>query len=171
VADFTTIRLEQSGEDRVRCSGIKGYPATDSYKVSISYSAGFEAVGMLIYAWPDAYKKAQAADQILRKRLDRLGLQLERITTEFVGANACHGQLAGEPSPDIAEVVLRMAVASRDRLAVERFTKELAPLALNGPPTVAGLGGGRPKVEEVVAYWPALLPKKEVHPQVSIAEV
>jgi hypothetical protein len=170
VADFTTIQLEQTGEDRVRCSGIKGHPATDSYKVSISYSAGFEAVGLLIYAWPDAYQKAQAADQVLRQRLDRLGLKYERITTEFVGANACHGRLAGEPSADIAEVVLRVAVASGDRAAVERFTKELAPLALNGPPTVAGLGSGRPKVEEVVAYWPALLPKNEVHPQVSITE-
>jgi hypothetical protein len=170
VADFTTIRLEQTDEDRVRCSGIKGYPATDSYKVSISYSAGFEAVGLLIYAWPDAYQKAKAADQVLRQRLDRLGLRFERITTEFVGANACHGRLAGEPSGDIAEIVLRVAVASGDRVAVERFTKELAPLALNGPPTVAGLGSGRPKVEEVVAYWPALLPKNEVHPQVSITE-
>jgi Acyclic terpene utilisation family protein AtuA len=171
VADFTTIRLEQVGEDRVRFSGIKGRPATDSYKVSISYSAGFKAVGHLIYAWPDAYRKAQAADQVLRQRLERLGLRFERITTEFVGANACHGPLAGEPPVDIAEVVLRVAVASQDRAAVERFTKELAPLALNGPPTVTGLGSGRPHVEEVVAYWPALLPKKEACPQISVAEV
>jgi hypothetical protein len=171
VADFTTIRLEQVGEDRVRFSGIKGYPATESFKVSISYSAGFKAVGMLIYAWPDAYRKAQAADKILRQRLDGLALRYERITTEFVGANACHGPLAGEPSPDIAEVALRVAVASGNRQAVERFTKEIAPLALNGPPTVAGLGSGRPHVEEVVAYWPALLPKNRVRPRISIAEV
>jgi hypothetical protein len=171
VADFTTIRLEQTGAERVRCSGIQGFPATESYKVSISYAAGFEAVGCLVYAWPDAYRKAQAADQVLRRRLEHLGLPLDRITTEFVGVNACHGRLAGEPSGDIAEVVLRMAVASRDRAAVERFTKELAPLALNGPPTVAGLGRGRPKVEEVVAYWPALIPKNEVCPRISIREV
>jgi hypothetical protein len=171
VADFTTIRLEQTGADRVRCSGIQGLPATESYKVSISYSAGFEAVACLVYAWPNAYRKAQTADQVLRRRLARLGLPLDRITTEFVGVNACHGRLAGEPSADIAEVVLRVAVASRDRAAVERFTKELAPLALNGPPTVAGLGRGRPKVEEVVAYWPALIPKTEVCPRVSIREV
>jgi hypothetical protein len=92
------------------------------------------------------------------------------MTTEFVGANACHGSLAGEPSADIAEVVLRVAVASHDRAAVERFSKELVPLALNGPPTVAGLGSGRPRVEEVVAYWPALLPRNEVSPQISIVE-
>jgi hypothetical protein len=171
VADFTTIRLEQVGEDRVRFSGIKGRPATDFFKASISYSAGFKATGSLVYAWPDAYRKARLADQVLRQRLDRLGLHFERIATEFVGVNACHGPLAGEPSSDIAEVVLRVAVASSDRTAVERFTKELAPLVLNGPPTVTGFGSGRPKVEEVIAYWPALLPKTEVCPQMSVIEV
>jgi len=65
-------------------------------------------------------------------------------------------------------VVLRVGVAGPDRAAVERFTKEIAPLALNGPPTVSGLGGGRPKVEEVVAYWPALIPKSAVKPRIEV---
>jgi hypothetical protein len=172
VADFTTIHLDQAGPDRVRFSGIRGHAATDSYKVSVSYSAGFKAIGMLVYAWPDAYKKARAADRILRQRLDRLGLRFDAIRTEFVGANACHGIASAEPSPEVephlAEVVLRIGVRSENRAAVERFTKELAPLALNGPPVVTGLGGGRPRVEEIVAYWPALIPKREVTPEVTV---
>ncbi len=170
IADFTSIQLEQVGENRVRFSGIRGRPATDMYKVSISYSAGFKAIGTLMYSWPDAYAKAKAADAILRERLDRLGLRFDSIHTEFGGVNACHGPLAGEPSRDIAEVVLRVGVRSADRAAVERFTKEIAPLALNGPPTVTGLGSGRPKVEEIVAYWPALIPKSEAWPQISVEE-
>ena len=172
VADFTTIHLEQAGPDRVRFSGIRGTAETPFYKVSISYSAGFKAIGSMVYAWPDAYKKAKAADQILRQRLDRLGLRFDAIRTEFLGANACHGIAAAEPSPEIAaqlpEVVMRIGVRSENRAAVERFTKELAPLALNGPPVVAGLGGGRPRVEEIVAYWPALIPKTEVTPEVTL---
>ncbi len=170
IADFTTIQLEQCGPDRVRFSGIHGKPATNFYKVSISYSAGYKATGMLAYSWPDAYAKAQAADRILRERLDRLGLKFDAIRTEFLGVNACHGPLAGEPSPDIAEVALRVGVRSAYRTPVERFTKEIAPLALNGPPVVTGLGSGRPRVEEIVAYWPALIPKSEVSPQISIQE-
>ena len=170
IADFTTIHLEQVGPDRVRFSGIHGRPATDMYKVSISYSAGFKAIGMLMYTWPDAYAKAKAADQILRQRLDHLGLRFDAIRTEFAGVNACHGPLAGEPPRDIAEVALRIGVRSGDRAAVERFTKEIAPLALNGPPTVTGLGSGRPKVEEIVAYWPALIPKTEASPEISVEE-
>ena len=172
VADFTTIHLDQAGPDRVRFSGIRGHRATEFYKVSISYSAGFKAIGSMVYAWPDAYKKARAADQILRQRLDRLGLRFDAIRTEFLGANACHGIASAEPSPEVepqlAEVVLRIGVRSENRAAVERFTKELAPLALNGPPVVAGLGGGRPRVEEIVAYWPALIPKTAVTPEVTL---
>jgi len=171
VADFTTVRLEYEGRDRVRVFGIEGRPATDTFKVSISYSAGYKAVGTLVYSWPEAYDKARAADRILRARLDRLGLKFDQVLTEFVGANATHGPLAGEPSPDLPEVQLRVGVRSDDRAAVERFTKEIAPLVLTGPPGVTGFAGGRPKVEEIVAYWPALIPKSEIASHVEIIEV
>ena len=170
IADFTTINLEQKGPDRVRFSGIKGRPATDMYKVSVSYSAGFKAIGSLVYAWPDAYKKARLADRVLRERLERLGLRFDEVLTEFVGVDACHGPLSGEPPSGLAEVVLRIGVRSDDKGMVERFTRELAPLVLNGPPTVTGFAGGRPKVEEIVAYWPALLKKSEASPSVSISK-
>jgi hypothetical protein len=171
VADFTSIRLEDAGENRVRVHGIKGKPATEFYKVSISYSAGYKAVGTLVYSWPDAYQKARAADQILRARLERLGLRFDQILTEFVGANATHGPLAGDPPADIPEVQLRVGVRGEDRRGVERFTKEIAPLILTGPPGVTGFAGGRPKVEEIVAYWPALIPKTEIETRVEVFEV
>jgi len=170
VADFTSIRLEDAGRNRVRVHGIKGRPATEFLKVSISYSAGYKAVGTLVYSWPDAYAKARAADQILRARLERLGLRFDQILTEFVGANATHGRLAGEPSADLPEVQLRVGVRGTDRASVERFTKEIAPLILTGPPGVTGFAGGRPKVEEIVAYWPALIPKTEIEARVEVTE-
>ncbi|HWZ45411.1 MAG TPA: acyclic terpene utilization AtuA family protein [Candidatus Saccharimonadales bacterium] len=171
IADFSTIHLEQQGMDRVRFSSMRGRPATEFYKVSISYGAGYKAVGTLVYSWPDAYQKAQAADRILRERFKRMGLKFDAIHSEFVGANACHGPMAGEPSPEISEVVLRLAVRSREKTTVERFSRELVPIALNGPPSVTGLGSGRPKADEIVAYWPALIPKKLVEPRVSVSDV
>jgi hypothetical protein len=168
VADFTTIQLSEDGKDRVRVSGIKGRPPTDKLKVSIAYRAGFKAVGTLVYAWPDALDKAQLADRILRERLDRLGLRFEKILTEFVGANATHGPLAGDQH-QAPEVQLRFGVRG-EKPAVERFTREIAPLVLNGPPSVTGFAGGRPKVEEIVAYWPALIDKSVVQTSVQIIQ-
>ncbi len=173
IADFTTIRLAQAGEDRVRVSGVMGRPATDKLKVSIAYFYGYKAVGTLVYAWPDAYRKAQAGDRVLRQRLDNLGLKFEAILTEFVGADATHGPLARRSAPldELPEVQLRIGVRSPDKAAVERFTREIAPLVLNGPPSVTGFAGGRPKPEEIVAYWPALIDKKVVEPCVELVDV
>jgi hypothetical protein len=168
VADFTTIELASVGPDRVRVYGIQGRPATDKLKVSIAYRAGFKAVGTLVYSWPDALDKAHKADEVLRARLDHLGLKFEQILTEYVGVSATHGALAG-PAHDVPEVQLRVGVRSPDRAVVERFTRELAPLVLNGPPTVTGFAGGRPKVEEIVAYWPALIDKRVVQTTVEVS--
>ena len=169
VADFTTIRLEQDGADRVRVFGIEGRPATDKLKVSIAYRSGFKAVGTLVYSWPEAVDKARAADTILRERLDRLGLRFYQILTEFVGVSATHGSLAGEMRMEsVPEVQLRVGVRGENRRDIERFTREIAPLVLNGPPSVTGFAGGRPKVEEIVAYWPALIDKRVVTTRVDI---
>jgi acyclic terpene utilization AtuA family protein len=167
VADFTTIRLESAGTNRVRVYGIKGRPPTDKLKVSIAYRAGFKAVGSLVYSWPDALDKARLADRVLRERLANMGLRFDETLTEFVGVSATHGPLAGTVV-DAPEVQLRVGVRSSDRTTVERFTREIAPLVLNGPPSVTGFAGGRPKVEEVVAYWPALVDKTVVTPSVQV---
>lgn len=170
VADFTTIRLAQAGRDRVRVSGVRGRPATDRLKVSIAYFYGYKAVGTLVYAWPDAVRKARAADGILRRRLADLGLEFETIHTELVGLDSTHGRLGARTvrEAEVPEVQLRVGVRARERAPVERFTREIAPLILNGPPSVTGFAGGRPKPEEIVAYWPALIDKREVTPCVDV---
>jgi hypothetical protein len=168
VADFTSIRLEETGPDRVRVHGITGGAATDKLKVSIAFRSGYKAVGTLVYSWPDALEKAQLADRVLRERLDRLGLRFDEVLTEFVGASATHGPLAGAAPADLPEVQLRVGVRGGDRASVERFTREIAPLVLNGPPSVTGFAGGRPKVEEIVAYWPALVDKTVVQTRVEV---
>jgi hypothetical protein len=172
VADFTTIQLTQAGQDRVRVSGIRGKPATDKLKVSVAYFYGYKAVGTLVYAWPDALAKAQAADSILRQRLKDLKLRFDAIHTEFIGASATHGRLAlnAIDAAQIPEVQLRIGVRATERGPVERFTREIAPLILNGPPSVTGFAGGRPKPEEIVAYWPALIDRQTVEPCVELVE-
>ncbi len=167
IADFTSIHVEEAGKNRVRVFGIKGMPATDFYKVSMSYEDGCSAFTTLTYSAPDALIKAEAADKILRTRLADLGLNFEEIRTEFLGYNSCHGPLV-KRRDDLSEVVLRVGVRSKEKSAIERFGKEIAPLILTGPPGVTGFAGGRPKPSEVVAYWPALIPKKEVKPEVIV---
>jgi hypothetical protein len=168
VADFTSIRSAADGENRVRVHGITGGPPTPFLKVSIAYRAGFKAVGRWCTRGPTPWRRPSwpiaccASGSIARPAFDTM-------LSEFVGATSTHGPLAGD-GRDAPEVQYAHRCARPDRAAVERFTREIAPLVLNGPPSVTGFAGGRPKVEEIVAYWPALLDKRAVSTAVSIVE-
>jgi hypothetical protein len=167
IADFTSVQLRDDGENRVSVSGIRGSERPPTIKLSISFADGWKAMGTLVYTWPDALQKAQRADEIVRERLRTLGLRFDEIHTEFFGVNACHGPVA-PPIADPAEVQLRLGVRGHDKEAVDRFTRELIPLVLSGPPGATGYGDGRPRLREIVAYWPALLPREEISTRVEV---
>ncbi|MFQ5709307.1 MAG: acyclic terpene utilization AtuA family protein, partial [bacterium] len=168
--DFTTIQLEQAGKDRVKVFGIQGYPKTDSYKASISYHNGFKASGNLTISGPDAYEKAQKCAEIIWERLREAGYSFAETSTEYLGLNSCHGEIT--PIPDqINEVVLRLGARDADESKILRFGKELAPLITNGPPGVTGFAGGRPKPQEIIAFWPALIDKSLIKTTATVEEV
>ena len=167
VADFTSIQLEQGGKDRVRVKGIQGRPPTPYFKVSISYADGWISFGRLTYAWPDALEKAQKADEIIRQRIKDLKLKFDEIHTEFLGIDACHGPLS-HPVSEPNEVVLQIGVRGSNQSHIEQFNREMIPLVLCGPPTVTGFGSGRSRPKEVVAFWPALIPKEAVQAIVDV---
>ncbi len=169
IADFTSIQLEEAGKDKVKVHSVKGMPATPFLKVSAAYLGGYIAFATLTYSWPDAYKKARLAGEILKGRLKKAGVSYEEFNSEYIGVNACHGPLAViENEENINEVCVRFGIRSSDYKSVERFGMEIAPLILTGPPAVTGFAGGRPKPSEVVAYWPALIPKELVSPVIEI---
>jgi hypothetical protein len=165
-ADFCSVQLRQACENVVKVTGARGKPATSTYKVSIAYRDGFSAAGTLLIAGPQAPLKAKRCGEMLLERLRRIGVELERNNIECLGAgDAVPGVVqAIEDSP---EVVLRVAVHDSRKSTVERFTKEFAPLVTSGLPGVSGYTTGRPPVREVFAYWPSLIAKSAVVPEVS----
>jgi hypothetical protein len=171
-ADFTSIRTEQVGPDRVRCSGAKGSAPTPTYKVSISYQDGWKALGQLTISGPDALAKAKLCAEIVWKRLayDGCTFNDSEKTVEFVGANVCHAGIAVPHADEPNEVVLRIGVKGADKAKIERFGYELVPLVTSGPPGVTGFAGGRPHATEIIGFWPALMRKDKVATKVSVFE-
>lgn len=168
-ADFTSIRLKQEGKDRVGVSGIRGGPRTPFLKVSASYLAGYKASGQITISGPRAVEKANLAAEMVWKRLERADFAFapENREVELLGTGACLPGIFEAPA-EPSEVVLRLGVRDADPARVERFGKEIAPLVTAGPPGVTGFAGGRPKPQEIVAYWPALLAREEVESRVEV---
>lgn len=161
VADFSSIRLQADGKDRVRVSGIKGAPPTEFLKVSVSYADGYKASGAVIVSGPEARAKCEAFGEILWKRCP----DYEDSLTEFVGADATWGPLS--PTHDASEIYLRFGARDHDRAKLDVFSKMLPALILSGPPGVA-VTGGRPRITDVVAYWPMLVPRDRCQAEVGV---
>ena len=168
VADFTSGTVTDGGPNRVVLKGAAGLPATELYKVSIAYFAGYKAESTLVFSWPDAAKKAARAAEIVHKRIAALGLKFDAVLTEIIGAGACHpGMVDSAGLEDLPEVVLRIAARGTEKSDLQRFCRELTPLVLGGPPGATGYTGPRPEVHDVYGYWPTLVPKKYVNPRVA----
>jgi hypothetical protein len=171
VADFTSIRLDEVGPDRVRVHGIRGGAPTGTYKVSISFADGWKASGQLTISGPDAAAKARLCADIVFGRLALDGVEFapELKLVELLGTGVCHDGIA--PPADPPEVVLRLGVKDRDRAKVDRFGIEIVPLVTSGPPGVTGFAGGRPKATEIVGFWPALVDKRKIRTTVAVETV
>jgi hypothetical protein len=166
-ADFTSVTLKQAGRDLILIEGARGKPATDTYKVSIAYRDGFTSSGTLTILGPDAPAKARLCGEMILQRLRRAGIELAHSNIECLGTGAgVPGVISAAATPP--EVVLRVSARDPRRSAVERFTKEFAPLVTSGLPGVTGYTTGRPPVREVFAYWPALVAKKAIQSEVRI---
>ena len=165
--DFTAVEIEACGPDRVRVRGATGRTAPESYKVSLAYRDGFQATGQMLVYDARPVEKARSCAEMIFARLKAAGCLYARTQVECLGAGESVPGLHLPPQ-GLREVLLRISVHDPSREAVERFTKELAPLATSGPAGLAGYASGRPQVRPVFAYWPTLVPKSLVTPRVEV---
>ncbi len=168
-ADFTTIQLDDLGEDRVRLSGIRGRAAPGMLKASLSYHAGFKTVVALTLVWPHAVARARACEKILLERAAALGLRIDAHHVDLIGASGAHGPMApplvGEPN----EILFRMAVRTPDAESGRRFGAEIAPLITCGVPGACnGNLRGRPEPSPIVDFWPTLVPRSACAPRIEL---
>jgi len=135
VVDFTSVRLEDLGDERVRVSGATGRAATGRYKVVGATAAGWAADLSLAFGWPDAEAKARATADLARKRIDVAGIELDDWRVELFGVSALHGPaVPADPQDDPPEVVLRLAWSCGDEEACGQVARHIVPLGLSGPP-------------------------------------
>ncbi len=170
VADFTSLKLTQAGEDRVRVSGVKGRAAPDMLKLVIGYEDGWIGESMAFFPWPNAYDRALKAKETMLERFERMGLVSDQIHFDFIGLNMLHGP--GAPAPDralaneAAEIGLRCAVKARTKDEADKVRRAGAHLWIMGP---GGTSFGTPmKPRPVISLWPTLIPKEFVKQQTEI---
>ncbi len=167
--DFTTVQVEDVVSDRVRVTNAAGRPATNTYKVSLACRDGWMASGTLLVYGPDCREKAEACGRIIKDRCKLAGFELARSNVELLGfGGGMPGAWFWRKYQTPGELVLRVTAHDPRREAVECFARQFAPLITSGPAGLAGYAAGRPQVRPVFAYWPTLVPKSLVTPQIEV---
>jgi len=163
---FLTVAIEETGPNRVRVSGATGSAPPETYKVNATYRDGYKATGQITVFGHRAVEKARRSGEIILARLAEAGYDYARTQVECLGAGACAPGVTHEP--DLLETVLRISVHDNDKAAVERFAKEISPLACGGAQGTTGYAGGRPRPTPVFGFWPCLIERGKVEQRVEL---
>ncbi|WP_176593802.1 acyclic terpene utilization AtuA family protein [Sphingobium sp. EM0848] len=125
--DFSTVKLEQVGKNRVRVSGARGRPPTDSYKVCVTFDGGWRSIAYQPIIGEDAAEKAQRQAEALfvraRQLLRARNLPDFSLTdTVLIGGETsfgAHGRQGGT-----RELICKLVVDHPDRRGAEIFARE-----------------------------------------------
>ncbi|MBF8779156.1 DUF1446 domain-containing protein [Pseudomonas fulva] len=164
VADFSAVRFEQQGQDRVLVSGASGTQRPDQLKVTVGYRDGWIGEGQISYGGPNAVARARLAGQVVEQRLALTGIAVEELRCELMGVDSLHGSSFAQPG-EPWEVRLRVAGRCVTREFAQALANEVETLYTNGP---AGGGGATRQVREVLAVASLYLPRELAVPRVHL---
>lgn len=173
VCDWTDVRLEQSGPDRVRVSGARGAPPTGSYKASATYADGFRAATTMMIAGREAVEKADAVGRAVIGRARRLIVaagfpDFVETSTETLGAESTYGQASR--AGQAREVILKIGVRHISQDALKIFAREIFPAATAMAQGLTGFAAGRPEPQPVIRLFSFLVDKASVPVRIHLGE-
>lgn len=162
ICDFTQVRLEAAGTDRVRVSGARGLAPTDRYKVSATYPDGFRCTASCLIAGIDAVKKAERVSRAIIAKTEEIFAArgwgpYREVSIELLGSEATYGPHGQRQ--DSREVVIKLAVRHSKKEALILFSREIAQAATGMAPGLTGIVGGRPTVYPVIRLFSFLVDK------------
>ncbi len=169
-ANFTTLRLEDAGENRVRVSGVTGRPRPDKLKLNAGRLEGFMRELIFTVGWPEAWRKVEQMKAMLGEILSRLP-GIERVEYSYLGLNSLYGSVAALPD-DPLEIIVRVMFTAQDQDTLKNAVRQIMTTGLSGPAGMSVSGttvGAEPRY--VIGLWPTLVGRDKVQPTVEYFDV
>jgi len=173
VCDFSTARIEQMGENRVRVSGATGRAAPNTYKVSATYADEFRGGTYMTFYGIDADRKARALGEAVfaaaRRMFKTYGLaDFSETSIELIGTESQYG--AFSEIKGSREVAMKIAAKHPDMAGIGIMLKEAVGLGLATPPGLSGFAGSRPSPSPVVRLFSCTVPKAQVQVRILLGD-
>ncbi|MEZ3468123.1 MAG: DUF1446 domain-containing protein [Schaedlerella sp.] len=166
IADFSQVRYEQAGNNRVRAAGAATHGKPENLKVTIGYQDCFIGEGEISYGGKNCLERAKMAGKIVESRFQQMGLAIEELRIDYIGYNSLYLSAISDQltQSEPAEVRLHVSARTQDAQTACAVADEVETLYTNGP---AGGGGARKYVEEVFSVCSIFIPREDVHAEVT----
>lgn len=170
VVDFTTLKLEQVGENQVRVSGVKGKPRPEKLKLNLGRLEGYWRELIFTVGYPEAWRKVEQMKAMIEESWR--GLPLRRVTYTYPGVNSLFGGVASLRDEDPLEVLVRVVFSADDKDVLKNAVRRMMANGLSGP---AGMSvspttvGAEPSI--TIGLFPTLIAREHVQPQIEYFEV
>jgi hypothetical protein len=165
-ADFSQIRFEAEGKDRVRVTCATGRPAPATLKVTVGYRDGYIGEGQISYGGTGCLARARLAADMMTKRVAATAIRCRELRVDLIGVDSLYRDVL-TPRAEPAEVRVRVAIRTDSFEEADLVASEPDGLTLAGP---CGGGGPTRSVREVIAAASVYVPRESVRTRVTIME-
>lgn len=164
IANFSTLSLEDAGENRVRVSGVTGKPRPETLKLNLGRMEGYMRELIFTVGWPETWKKFEQLKGMIESTWE--GLPIQRTEYHFLGINSLYGGVVELPE-DPLELVIRVMFTAQDESTLKTAVRKLMTNGLSGPAGMSISGttiGAKPRI--VLGLWPTLVQQEYVKPRI-----
>ncbi|WP_313231225.1 MULTISPECIES: acyclic terpene utilization AtuA family protein [Sphingomonadaceae] len=167
--DWRSVKIEETGKNRVRVSGAIGRAPPETYKASATWQDGYRVGATWTIIGEAAAGKAAKVGEAVVSRVASLLTQagaapFTETSIEILGAESSYG--ASSQARGVREVVLKIAAKHVDPKALEMLVREFTSAGTSMAPGFTGMGGNRPKVMPLVRLFSIAVDKMLVDGQI-----
>lgn len=169
ITNFTTLRLESAGKDRVSVSGVTGKPRPEKLKLNLNRLEGYSRELIYTIGWPEAWHKFEQMKAMMQAAWE--GLPIQDVSYSFLGVNSLYGSIADLPA-DPLELIVRVVFTAPDADTLKAAVRRLMNDGLSGPAgmSISGTTVGQDP-RPIVGLWPTLIGRDNVTPEITYWEV
>lgn len=169
VADFTTLSLEDMGDNRVWVRGVTGKPRPSKLKLNFGRLEGYMRELIYTIGYPRAWEKYEQLQAMVDETFR--GLAIERVSYSILGVDSLYGGIAPRPEDPI-ELIVRLMFTAQDEKTLETAVRRMMTNGLSGAAGMSISGttiSGKPRI--VLGLFPTLVSRERITPQVTMMEV
>ncbi|MGB1287477.1 MAG: acyclic terpene utilization AtuA family protein, partial [Aggregatilineales bacterium] len=168
-ADFTTLTLDDVGDNRVSVSGVTGTPRPEKLKLNLGRLEGYMRELIFTVGYPRAWDKLEQLKQMIEATWE--GLPIKRLEYYLLGLNSLYGTVVELPD-DPMELAVRVMFTAEDEKTLKMVVRKMMQNGLSGPAGMSISGStisARPRI--ILGLFPTLIDRDLIQPHVDYLEV